>query len=459
MTSRQPSTAAASASTPVRVDSLEEAAGQVGALCLADLNLPSPSRSHHPPAIRHVSVLGPSEHVRSASSAEMFQNVNEMRTEVSCAGGIEYHGPENNGASWEELRLAVWRIAEFQNGIKRLQQDYKFAQLRYRNCRIFLLVYERMRWDKSYVLKTAMSAIMRYVNTEAELQTWCKQGCLYVCSPRDTAPIASARSQPRGPKGERLPTSSSSSFYTPPITLGPLWLSGQPARLPLKPNRVQSPAGSLWGSCRTMPLVGGFSRGSLVSPPPFHSGAAPYPPQSPSSAVNTSPPKSLHSLILKISVVAYPFAERVRETLEVYLSSDSLQRASKIPCRMGNVVNYQTLIGERLCAMLLASDIILLLRAAGVRGRRGHFSSAFLSILRRSARVQSQCVRWRKEGWPDSCYGSDRCATQMRCPPVSTPTGDLRNSRVGRVAYAPWRGTLCDERCTNAHPGCLLPVS
>ncbi|KAJ8898162.1 hypothetical protein PR048_003522 [Dryococelus australis] len=41
---------------------------------------------------------------------------------------------------------------------------------------------------------------------------------------------------------------------------------------PTSANRVQSPAGLLpdfrkWGSCRTMPLVGGFSRGSPVSPP------------------------------------------------------------------------------------------------------------------------------------------------------------------------------------------------
>ncbi|KAJ8873158.1 hypothetical protein PR048_026775 [Dryococelus australis] len=47
------------------------------------------------------------------------------------------------------------------------------------------------------------------------------------------------------------------------------------------PGRV-TPDFRLWESCRTMPLVGGFSRGSPV-PPPFHSGAAPYSPQSPSS--------------------------------------------------------------------------------------------------------------------------------------------------------------------------------
>ncbi|KAJ8872612.1 hypothetical protein PR048_026218 [Dryococelus australis] len=49
--------------------------------------------------------------------------------------------------------------------------------------------------------------------------------------------------------------------------------------------RLQSPAGSpdfrMWESCRTMPLAGGFSRGSPVS-------AAPYSLQSPSSALKTT---------------------------------------------------------------------------------------------------------------------------------------------------------------------------
>ncbi|KAJ8888930.1 hypothetical protein PR048_008424 [Dryococelus australis] len=47
------------------------------------------------------------------------------------------------------------------------------------------------------------------------------------------------------------------------------WLVCSP---PTKAYRVQSPAGSTnfrkWESCRTMPLVGGFSRGSLASPAP-----------------------------------------------------------------------------------------------------------------------------------------------------------------------------------------------
>ncbi|KAJ8868082.1 hypothetical protein PR048_031891 [Dryococelus australis] len=42
---------------------------------------------------------------------------------------------------------------------------------------------------------------------------------------------------------------------------------------PIKANRVQSPAGSpdfhKWASCRMMPLVGGFSRGSPISPVPL----------------------------------------------------------------------------------------------------------------------------------------------------------------------------------------------
>ncbi|KAJ8880968.1 hypothetical protein PR048_017441 [Dryococelus australis] len=60
---------------------------------------------------------------------------------------------------------------------------------------------------------------------------------------------------------------------------------------PTKATRVQSTAGSLdfrkWESCRTMPLVGGFSRGSPVCPP-LHYSAAPYSRQSISSALKTS---------------------------------------------------------------------------------------------------------------------------------------------------------------------------
>ncbi|KAJ8887250.1 hypothetical protein PR048_013465, partial [Dryococelus australis] len=58
-----------------------------------------------------------------------------------------------------------------------------------------------------------------------------------------------------------------------------------------KANRAQSPAGSpdsrKWESCRTMPLVGGFSRGSPAFPP-LHSSAAPNSLQSPSSALKIS---------------------------------------------------------------------------------------------------------------------------------------------------------------------------
>ncbi|KAJ8893515.1 hypothetical protein PR048_006113 [Dryococelus australis] len=60
---------------------------------------------------------------------------------------------------------------------------------------------------------------------------------------------------------------------------------------PAKTNRVQSPTGSSnfrkWESCRTMPLVGEFSRGSPF-PPHLHSSAAPYSLQSSASAFKTS---------------------------------------------------------------------------------------------------------------------------------------------------------------------------
>ncbi|KAJ8884005.1 hypothetical protein PR048_015862 [Dryococelus australis] len=57
-------------------------------------------------------------------------------------------------------------------------------------------------------------------------------------------------------------------------------------------NRVRLPAKSLpdfrmWESCRMMPLVGDFL-GDLLFVLPFNSGTAPYSPQSPSSALNTS---------------------------------------------------------------------------------------------------------------------------------------------------------------------------
>ncbi|KAJ8897871.1 hypothetical protein PR048_003224 [Dryococelus australis] len=79
-------------------------------------------------------------------------------------------------------------------------------------------------------------------------------------------------------------------------------------------NRVQSPALSLqnfrkWETCRTMPLAGGFSRGSSV-PPPLHSGTAPFSPHftnigSQDLVVNRSP-KSLNSTQLLLAANCKP---------------------------------------------------------------------------------------------------------------------------------------------------------
>ncbi|KAJ8893208.1 hypothetical protein PR048_005794 [Dryococelus australis] len=82
------------------------------------------------------------------------------------------------------------------------------------------------------------------------------------------------------------------------------WLACSP---PTKADRVQFPAGRsnfrMWESCRTMPLVGGFSRGFPV-PPPFLSGAVLYSPKPPSSALKTSLLKAAHisSLTLMIDL-------------------------------------------------------------------------------------------------------------------------------------------------------------
>ncbi|KAJ8877392.1 hypothetical protein PR048_021846 [Dryococelus australis] len=69
-------------------------------------------------------------------------------------------------------------------------------------------------------------------------------------------------------------------------------------RLPPRRARFYSRPGSLpdfgkWESCRTLPLVGEFSWG-LSFPPPFPSGAAPYSPQSPTSALKTSMLRAVH---------------------------------------------------------------------------------------------------------------------------------------------------------------------
>ncbi|KAJ8897814.1 hypothetical protein PR048_003167 [Dryococelus australis] len=78
-------------------------------------------------------------------------------------------------------------------------------------------------------------------------------------------------------------------------------------RLPLtKAYRIRFPAGSLSEfslvreSCWKTPLVSGFSR-DLPFPPPFHSGAAPYSPQSPASALKTSLLKAAQIFSLTLS--------------------------------------------------------------------------------------------------------------------------------------------------------------
>ncbi|KAJ8889799.1 hypothetical protein PR048_009303 [Dryococelus australis] len=63
----------------------------------------------------------------------------------------------------------------------------------------------------------------------------------------------------------------------------------------------------MWESCQAMPLVSGFSW-NLPFPPPFHSGAAPYSPQSPSLALKTS---MLSAVQISSLFISYSSCERV----------------------------------------------------------------------------------------------------------------------------------------------------
>ncbi|KAJ8869666.1 hypothetical protein PR048_028659 [Dryococelus australis] len=81
--------------------------------------------------------------------------------------------------------------------------------------------------------------------------------------------------------------------YTYGQFTGPWWRRDQSARLPPRRSALdlrlrRSGYFRTWESCRTMPLISEFSRGSPVYPRPFNSGAAPYSHQSPSSALKIS---------------------------------------------------------------------------------------------------------------------------------------------------------------------------
>ncbi|KAJ8882999.1 hypothetical protein PR048_014838 [Dryococelus australis] len=103
------------------------------------------------------------------------------------------------------------------------------------------------------------------------------------------------------------------------------------------PGQV-TPDFRIWESCRTVPFVGGFSRGSPVSPP-FHSGAAPYSYQSRSSALKT--PMATHtaalSIFIRVLISILPSRKCER-------SSSSRRDATRI-----------RLPGGFYCAMLLAA--------------------------------------------------------------------------------------------------------
>ncbi|KAJ8871649.1 hypothetical protein PR048_027976 [Dryococelus australis] len=125
------------------------------------------------------------------------------------------------------------------------------------------------------------------------------------------------------------------------------------------PGRA-TPDSSMWESCRTMSLVGGFSRGSTISPP-SHSRRFSIP-QSPSSPIpcNFSESSRSNDTAGKASLLA--------------LRSEYHRKQN---CNSGvKAVHDKALIGERSISILLVSDAILLASEAGVSEEMVALSSA-----------------------------------------------------------------------------------
>ncbi|KAJ8874874.1 hypothetical protein PR048_022764, partial [Dryococelus australis] len=123
------------------------------------------------------------------------------------------------------------------------------------------------------------------VPTEVRVE---KRGVL--CDPRKLLPREHAL-PPTSSAGNTFDTSALALLSVGLFASQALLFRGS-ARLPPRRTGLNPRAGSpdfrKWESCRTMPLVGGFSQGYLPFPPLLHSGAAPYSLQSPSSALKIS---------------------------------------------------------------------------------------------------------------------------------------------------------------------------
>ncbi|KAJ8891046.1 hypothetical protein PR048_010555 [Dryococelus australis] len=76
-----------------------------------------------------------------------------------------------------------------------------------------------------------------------------------------------------------------------------------------------TPDFSVWESCRTMPLVAGFSRGYPVFPP-FYSGAAPYSPKSPLTGLKASMLRAEYSVEGKRNIPRKPTGQQQRSSRE-----------------------------------------------------------------------------------------------------------------------------------------------
>ncbi|KAJ8890979.1 hypothetical protein PR048_010488 [Dryococelus australis] len=152
----------------------------------------------------------------------------------------------------------------------------------------------------------------------------------------------------------------------PTVNVSQHAVASETPRLPPRRFQVQSPAGTVpdlhrWESCRTIPLVGGFSRESPVSQP-FNSGAAPYPPRS--TLIGTHISSTLYQGIRRrnggavILTRAYPIFDWLRDVLRMDHCLIGC-RMLRTVCLLGWREGVQVLVGERRSNFLLAIDGIL----------------------------------------------------------------------------------------------------
>ncbi|KAJ8885850.1 hypothetical protein PR048_012056 [Dryococelus australis] len=195
---------------------------------------------------------------------------------------------------------------------------------------------------------------------------------------------------------------------------------GDPGSIPAQ----VTPDFRTWESCRTMPLIGEFSRGSPV-PPPFHSGAALYSPQSPSSAFKTSMLRAVQiSPLASISPDDQRIAFLSKGTLkkEENAYPDAQQNCSVTgrDCVLSNVHYHSP--SRATCRFTAACGPIMVVAAVGAALRTSYFerfrtlkTAVATERLIRSERPWCQFVRKKKGEKDTSDINNMNSARQDKC--------------------------------------------